>query len=204
MSRLGRHTVARRLRWHLSQADPWYIETSHFGRARLAACAAILGETQRAARALEVGCGVGAFTEHLATKCDWLDVVDVMPEAIRRCRGRLGDQPHLRYCVMDIAEPGAISERYDLIVLCEVTYYIGSSDRIALAVDGVVDLIVSGGHLLFSSPSDDVAALWGYQCGAETVERLLLKRMRTVTTSTCRGLSPAECTVITLYEKADA
>ena len=72
---------------------------------------------------LEIGCGEGHQSTHLSSLCDRLDGLDVSERAVQRARSRA---PHCRFGVGEVsALPWTVpaGERYDLIVACEVLYY---------------------------------------------------------------------------------
>jgi SAM-dependent methyltransferase len=102
--------------------DPWGMESAR-ERARFAMTQALIAERcGPVARLLEVGCGEGHQSVHLAQCCDQLDGIDVSTIAIERARSRL---PAGRFGVGHVgAMPwSAPPESYDLVVACEVLYY---------------------------------------------------------------------------------
>jgi SAM-dependent methyltransferase len=72
---------------------------------------------------LEIGCGEAHQSAHLAQVCQQLDGVDVSARAVDRARARL---PAARFGVgaLDaLPWPAPTGGRYDLVVACEVLYY---------------------------------------------------------------------------------
>src|SRR5436309_2203228 len=67
------------------RGDPWKLETSEFEQAKYDREIAIL-PGRRYPRALEIGCGAGAFTRHLARVADGILALDISPSAIDRAR----------------------------------------------------------------------------------------------------------------------
>lgn len=75
-------------------------------------------------RILEIGCGEGHQSEYLARLCERLDGLDVSARAVARAKTRL---PSARFSVGEVGEiPWGIGpeEKYDLVVACEVLYYL--------------------------------------------------------------------------------
>lgn len=103
--------------------DPWNME-SWLEEARFASTngliEAIFG---RVGSLLEIGCGEGHQTQVLRELADEVHGIDVSPTAIERARGRV---PGARFAATDLqAQPwGAERHRFDLVVACEVLYYI--------------------------------------------------------------------------------
>jgi predicted TPR repeat methyltransferase len=106
--------------------DPWDLERSALDQQRYRRQVELL-EDRRYARALEVGCGAGSFTRHLAPLCDRLVGIDIAEAAVARAREQPWAQAggvELRVGnVMDL-EP-ADGGPWDLVVLAETAYYLG-------------------------------------------------------------------------------
>jgi len=69
---------------------------------------------------LEIGCGEGHQSVHLATICDRLIGIDVSPRAVERARMRCANGEFL---VGDAFSAGIGRGPFDLVVACEVLYY---------------------------------------------------------------------------------
>jgi len=113
----GRLDLAYRL------GDPWNME-SPLEQARFAATNALIERRfGRVASLLEVGCGEGHQTRALAAVADEVHGIDVSPTAVERARERL---PTAHFAATDIhGQPwGGEQGRFDLVVACEVLYYI--------------------------------------------------------------------------------
>jgi SAM-dependent methyltransferase len=108
-----------------AEGDHWDLETSELDRRRYARQLALLAG-RRYRRALELGCGAGSFTRHLAPLCDRLVAIDVAPSAIAPARESLSHLTHVDLRIGDImdfdAEAGG---PWDLVVLAETAYYLG-------------------------------------------------------------------------------
>lgn len=104
--------------------DPWGMssqrEQSRFQQTN-AVIDSVIGPIDRL---LEIGCGEGHQSEYLARLCLRLDGLDVSERAVTRARLRA---PQCRFHIGDISKPlpwAVEGERYDLVVACEVLYYV--------------------------------------------------------------------------------
>src|ERR1700722_15833260 len=66
-------------------------------------------------RILEIGCGTGFLSAHLAGMFPESDLLltDISPSMLKHCRARLGERH--RYQVLDGEQPEALTEKFDLI-----------------------------------------------------------------------------------------
>ena len=114
--------------------DPWGMTTGR-EQSRFAQTNAIIREHVGHSRTiLEVGSGEGHQSEHLATLCDELHGIDVSARAVERARQRL---PQARFGVGSLAAlPWGLPEggKYDLVVACEVLYYMGDIDAAVVSM----------------------------------------------------------------------
>ena len=113
----------QRLDLAYSLGDPWNMD-SPLEAARFRATNALIERTfGRVGSLLEVGCGEGHQSQALAALCDQLHGIDVSATAIQRAQQRL---PAARFAATDIyGQPwGGDRHRFDLVVACEVLYYI--------------------------------------------------------------------------------
>jgi SAM-dependent methyltransferase len=103
--------------------DPWNME-SPLEQARFAATNTLVERCfGRVGSLLEIGCGEGHQSRALAGLCDQLYGIDVSTTAIERARQRL---PQAQFAATDLeGQPwGGDRHRFDLVVACEVLYYI--------------------------------------------------------------------------------
>lgn len=114
-------------RLYAASADPWDYNSSEYERGKYAATLAAL-DGRRYARALEVGCSIGAFTELLADRCAALTALDFSARAVALARARLREHAHVSLLEASFPEQ-APTGRWDLVVCSEVLYYL---DRPAL------------------------------------------------------------------------
>lgn len=107
------------------KGDPWDIETAEITRRTHQRVVELLGG-RRYRRALEIGCGAGAFTARLAQMADAVLALDVAPVAIDRARGRGLDPARVEFRVADIMLYDAQAEGpWDLVVMAEMIYFLG-------------------------------------------------------------------------------
>jgi predicted TPR repeat methyltransferase len=88
---VDRHAAAAKIREHYervwSAGDAWSFETSAFERQRYDFLDGLIAD-RRYARAVEIGCGSGCFTERLRAVADHVVALDVAAAAIERARER--------------------------------------------------------------------------------------------------------------------
>lgn len=113
-------------RIYASSADPWDYLGSAYEQAKYQRSIAALGG-RRFAAGLEVGCSIGVLTRRLAPLCDRLTGIDIVAAPLAAARSRCADQPWVDFRQM--AVPGDWPEdRFDLIVLSEVLYFLAPAD----------------------------------------------------------------------------
>jgi 2-polyprenyl-3-methyl-5-hydroxy-6-metoxy-1,4-benzoquinol methylase len=193
--------VRTHLAIEIARSDPWRLQVNPFEQDRYARMLEMLGPVERFASALEIGCAAGVFTERLAERCVSLRGVDVLPEAIDRCRARLAHAPHVRYTLADISEEIGWNETYDLIVVSEVFYYFPDVDAVRGAIAQLSQLVRPGGTVLFGSAINAVVRRWGRTLGAETAMQEWSRFFREIERYVCRGQSPDECALLVTYTR---
>ncbi len=99
--------------------DPFRYRGSPYELERLGAMERAVSD-RRWARALEVGCAEGDFTERLARHAAAVTAVDISSVALERARRRLPGVAFVEADLRDWSSP----EAYDLIVLGDVLYYL--------------------------------------------------------------------------------
>jgi predicted TPR repeat methyltransferase len=141
-------------------AEPWLAQANEEDRQKhLATLAALPGVKYR--HGLEVGCGTGLLTEHLAGRCDRLLGIDLAQAALVRASARLKGKRHVRLACR--AFPGELQtdtppDGFDLVVLSEVLYYL-DAQALARAARVTRALTARGGHVQlvnWFAPSDDL------------------------------------------------
>ena len=113
--------------WHMNAAREQFrmAETNRVIQARLG---------ERVGSVLEIGCGEGHQSEHLARVTDALTGLDVSSRAVERARVRV---PSATFVAGDLfAQPWAEERgRFDLVTACEVLYYMSDMPRFLHAID---------------------------------------------------------------------
>jgi len=147
--------------------DPWGFAHSPYEDAKYSHTLEALG-SERAHRALEVGCSIGVLTRRLAEVCDSLVATELARAPLEAARQRCGELAHVMFRLVGAA-PESFVGSFDLIVLSEVVYYWDDSDlaRVAAAVDRT---LLPGGRLLLvhwlgetnypKSADEAVTGLW--------------------------------------------
>ncbi len=142
---------ARRYR----RPDPWNYEQSPYERRKYELKLQLLRQVssgQPFDRALELGCGEGAFTARLAGEGLAQEIVgfDFVPAALERARQRLADYPQV-----NLVRGNVVRELpqgpFDLVLGSEIVYYLGPLRRIAVFAGRVEELLSPGGCVLLLS-----------------------------------------------------
>jgi len=107
--------------------DPWALDTPK-EEARFAWTNRIIAaQLAPLGRILEIGCGEGHQSRHLATLCERLYGIDVSRRAVRRARRRC---PTARFVAGDpFGLAPELPAPFDLVVACEVLYYVKDVPR---------------------------------------------------------------------------
>lgn len=125
--------------------DPWQFASSTYERDKYAATLAAIGPA-RVARAWEVGCSIGVFTQALAPQCDTLLAIDVADSALVQARARCAALPwvDIRRLRIPAEWPAGC---FGLILFSEVLYYLVPAD-IRIAAARALDTLSTGGRIV--------------------------------------------------------
>jgi protein-L-isoaspartate O-methyltransferase len=126
-------------------ADPWSLAERWYEERKYALTLAAL-PARRYRRAFEPGCSVGVLSARLAGRCDELLSWDREAAAVEQAALRLRTCPNAHAAAGTV--PGQWPDgAYDLIVLSEVLYYLGTAEleRTARAATASLE---PGGHLV--------------------------------------------------------
>jgi SAM-dependent methyltransferase len=139
-----------------NRGDPWKLDTSEFEQAKYELEIEIL-RGRRYSRALEIGCGAGAFTRSLAHVADQTVALDISPTAIARAQATAGLES-IDFRVANVMDYNPRAEGpWDLVVMSETIYYLGwlypFFDVAWLAAE------------LFAATRDEGQLLMGNTCG---------------------------------------
>ena len=125
---VGANDNHQRLELAYRIADPWNME-SDLERFRFERTNQIISrQWPQLESILELGCGEGHQSQYLARLCGQLYGADVSATAVERAKSRV---PAARFAAGDIfAQPwGREPGRFELVVACEVLYYISDIQR---------------------------------------------------------------------------
>ena len=111
---------------YAESADPWASGSSRYRyQARKYEVLAGLLPERRFASALDLGCGLGLLSRHLAARADQVLGVDIAPSALAEAARRTSDLPQVSYACHDItALPAELDGRFDLVTVADVLYYL--------------------------------------------------------------------------------
>lgn len=115
--------------------DPWHMASEQEQARFIATCDIIRRELGgRFDTVLEIGCGEGHQTEHLAELAGRITGLDVSPTAIERAQKRL---PEAEFLAGDLfAQPWARElGHFELVTACEVIYYMSDMPGFLQAMD---------------------------------------------------------------------
>jgi 2-polyprenyl-3-methyl-5-hydroxy-6-metoxy-1,4-benzoquinol methylase len=147
----SQRTPNRREYAHQSLGDRFELALSHYDTRRridvlideFLPAAAVTGKT-----ALDVGCGLGFFSERLVQRGAIVTACDIGPELVRRTRERVG-------CTAIVADALALEERFgpdsfDLVVSSECIEHTPDPDA---ALRQMMAVLRPGGYLSVSTPN---------------------------------------------------
>lgn len=159
---VDRHAADARIRAHYEQVwaagDAWSFETSAYEQDRLAFLASLIAD-RRFARAVEIGCGSGCFTQRLRRLADHVVAVDVAAAAIERASARAAADSEATGTVEFLAANAMDHDfqaggPWDLIVLTETIYSLGwlySTFDLGMLALHLRDALAANGRLLLAN-----------------------------------------------------
>ena len=157
---------------YAAKSDPWDFASSDYEAKKYDATIAALA-SERASRALEVGCSIGILTRRLAKLCDALLATEVSLAALDQAKSLCADLSNIDFRMVSGASQG-FDGAYDLIVLSEVVYY-WDDDDLDLVAGGIRRTLAPGGRILlvhyvletdYPKSGDDAVAALGDRLGA--------------------------------------
>jgi len=125
--------------------DPWDFENSPYEKEKYEETLKAIPGTDYE-NVFEIGCSNGVLTQKLAGLCRHLLAVDASDIAVKNAKKRLSGQPHVEVREMTIPY-GFPTEKFDLILLSEVGYFLSKEDLI-IARDKMIDALLPEGNLL--------------------------------------------------------
>lgn len=135
-----------------AEGDPWRFETAEYDQRIYERQIELLGD-RRYERALELGCGAGAFTRRLAALAPSIVAIDVSEQAIATARRHGGDGIDYRLENIMTFDP-SLEGPWNLIVLNETIYYLGwlySFFDVAWLAGLIHSATANGGRLLMAN-----------------------------------------------------
>ncbi len=133
--------------------DPWSYSTDPHHVHRISGEVGMLDAVRgnrRYAKAFEVGCAEGLFTEKLAPLCDSLLAADISSVALERARQRLQAFEQVQFVHWDLrVDP--VPEIYDLIVTVHALEYVRNPFHIRRVRERFVNSLRPGGYLLIGT-----------------------------------------------------
>jgi 2-polyprenyl-3-methyl-5-hydroxy-6-metoxy-1,4-benzoquinol methylase len=128
-------------------SDPWRFASSAYEQEKYSVTLGALARP-RYACVLEVGCSIGVLTRRLADRCDRLVAIDIAASPLSEARRRCADAAWVVFAQMAVPDEWP-DEKFDLIVLSEVVYYLSQIDAVRLA-DRIRQSLDPGGDLVLA------------------------------------------------------
>lgn len=204
---------ARKFERMYAGQDPFHYSALEFEKRRIALMARLLSG-RRYENAVEFGCAAGHVTRSLAPLCGKLTAVDLSEGAVAQAKERVKDfqQVSVERGNLRFWKPADEREKFDLIVLSEILYYLGerndllkffakSTDEYLLPVlKRLTDALAPGGVLLLAH-SHAAGQRPGRERYRVLAERfgLVLKDEQPVPPT---GESGTDCCLVSLLERA--
>jgi len=159
-----------------AQPDPWKY-TTPYEQTKYEQTLSLLPEV-KINRALELACAEGHFTIQLASRVESLIAADISEIALRRTAERCTGLDNISFQRLDLTRD-PLTGRFDLIVCCEVLYYVGEKEDLRAVATKLADALEPGGYLLMAhanlvvDESDKTGFDWGLPFGAKVIGETL-------------------------------
>ncbi len=104
-------------------------------------------------RCLDAGTGLGHYAELLSPVCDHITATDISKRAIERAQVRLARLGNIDFKVANIRTMRP-KEKFDLVVLADVLYYLGDErlpDAFEDLVQIITDMVTPNGRILITT-----------------------------------------------------
>lgn len=111
---------------YADNSDPWDYENRWYEQRKRVICLSMLPHPHFT-NAIELGCSNGVFSQVLAQRCDQLTCVDGQAEAVKVANERLKNLSHVQV-VQGLIPQDLPSQRFDLIVVSEILYYLKTEE----------------------------------------------------------------------------
>ena len=109
------------------------------------------------ARVLDVGCGVGRWSERLAARGAQVTGIDLSPTMVREARrrtARAGLAGHCRFAVCDVAQLD-LAQRFELILSVTVHQHILDPVKLRRSLEGLIAHLEPGGRIVMLEAAPD-------------------------------------------------
>lgn len=172
--RVGREYFERLFR---AGEDPWDYRNA-YETGKYDQTLSLVPDDGPIARALEIGCAEGLFTERLAPRVGALVAVDIAEAALERARRRCRDLSTVRFRRLDLFADD-LPSGFDLVVCSEILYFAGSDDTLARTARKVASALRPGGRLVaahanvIADDPDQPGFDWRVAFGARRVAEVL-------------------------------
>ena len=134
-----------------STSDPFGSELPQYRyQQRKYECLLSMLPQRRYRQALDIGCGLGAFTRKLAPFAEHVLGTDVSATALDQARTLSADCPNVAYALGNILELSNNGGLYDLIVVADTLYYVDplTDERLKAIARNIVSRLTPGGLLM--------------------------------------------------------
>jgi len=129
---------------YAASQDPWNFTASAYEQEKYQHTIKALAGKQFK-QGIEIGCSIGILTELLSRHCEVIMGVDISEQPIAIAKERLKNREGISFDVLQIPQQYP-DQKYDLIVVSEVAYYMSKED-LTLTKELISDSLVAGGTL---------------------------------------------------------
>lgn len=140
---------------YAASPDPWASASLKYQyQRRKYEVLASLVPPQRFRRALDLGCGLGLLSCHLASRADTVLGVDIAPSAVAQARVLHAALPNLQFEVHDILDMHpSLNSSFDFVAVADVLYYLSPLDDVLLKsiVTRIAGLLTPGGICMLAN-----------------------------------------------------
>lgn len=126
--------------------DPWGFAHRWYEQRKRAVLLASLPR-RRFLEAFEPGCGTGELTAQLARRCDRLLATDIADSPLATTSRRLAGTDHVSVERLAVPRQWPSGRRFDLVVVCEIGYYLDAEDLVGL-LDATATSLTENGMLV--------------------------------------------------------
>ncbi|MBD1940286.1 trifunctional glycosyltransferase/class I SAM-dependent methyltransferase/polysaccharide deacetylase [Microcoleus sp. FACHB-68] len=155
-----------------TQPDPWKY-TSPYEQTKYEQTLEML-PADKIERVLELACAEGHFTVQLAPRAGSLLAADISQVALDRAAERCAGFENVRFTQLDLSKD-AIPGKFELILCCEVLYYVGGKEELRTFARKVADALEPGGYFLTAHANlvvdepDRTGYNWDHPFGAKFI-----------------------------------